>query len=117
MSTQAAILYMMGFSMVIVSSYWGQKMDKNILLGSLSPKMRLVIHYGTTVTALFGFIYFIWSFFVFGWWGVLLFLGSVAFSILFFKISFRYHGYLPLVCSIYIILANTLCIFSLVSTS
>jgi hypothetical protein len=113
MNTQAAIIYMIGLSLVMVSSHCGQKMDKNISLAPFSKNMRFFLRYGSGATAFLGFIYFISSFFVFGWWALALLLGAIVFQIPLLKLSLRYEGKLPLICTVYIILANALCIVSL----
>lgn len=109
------ILLSAGLSLIIAASWCGQRMDGDIASAPYSKTMRFLIHYGSGLTAILGFIYFILSFFIFGWWALLVSLTSLIIQYIPLKIAFVYEEYLPLICIIYIMLANILCLFSLFS--
>ncbi len=107
------ICLVVGFSLVIAAAWSGQKMDGNRASAPASKNMCLFLRYGSGFTSILGFIYFVASFFIFGWWTILIFLSALLIQYVPLKIAFIYEDYLPLVCGVYIITANIICMCSL----
>lgn len=107
------IFLAIGFSLVVAAAWSGQKMDGDRASAPASESMRLFLRYGSGLTSILGFIYFFVSFFVFGWWTILIFLSALIIQYLPLKIAFKYGDYLPLICGFYIITANIICMCSL----